>query len=119
MLATITNTSGAAMNAPDTFTSGVFGPSQVVAVGGNRTNPLPAPFNTIGSLANGATKQLPMHPRDWRYKAVPWLPHEAGEDFRVLLQAGKITLAFAAEVPTMGAPPGGRTDPEELFFDVV
>lgn len=113
MLTTVTNTSGAAINGLDSFTTdlGQGGPAVLTAVGGARSKPLPYPFGHIGSLANSATKQLPMHPRDWRYKAVPYQPHEAGEEWQQLVQRGIVTLAFAAQT--------GRRDAEELFTTAV
>jgi hypothetical protein len=110
MLVTVTNTSGGDLNAPDTYTSG-SGPSGIVATGGNVVDPLPYPFGHIGTLADTATKQLPMHNRDWRYKRVPWLPMEPSKEWQVMVQAGKVTLAVATETD--------NRDEEEIFIDAV
>ena len=107
MLVTVTNTSGFDMNDLDTYTSG-SGTATVVAKGGQRKNPLPYPFGHIGKLANAGTKQLPMHPRDWRYKSVPWISMEPGEEWNNLVTAGKVTLTFASQAT--------RNDQEELFL---
>jgi hypothetical protein len=56
MLVTVTNTSGGTINNLITGGSGVSSD----AVGGSKNTPLPYPFGHIGSLANGANKQLPM-----------------------------------------------------------
>jgi hypothetical protein len=111
MLATVTNTSGRTINKLDSYLGYAGGLGVSSAVGGNRTDPLPYPFGHIGELAAAGTKQLPMHPRDFRYKAVPSMPREAGEDWQVMIQAGVVTLAFAAET--------GRRDSEELFVNAV
>ncbi len=107
MLVTVTNTSGAAMNGAATYTSG-SGTATVLATGGARSNPLPFPFGHIGELAASGTKQLPVHPRDFRYKPVPWVSMEPGEEWNQLVQAGKVTLAFASQAT--------RNDVEELFL---
>jgi hypothetical protein len=66
----------------------------------------------IGSLAAAATKQLPMHPRDWRHRDVfVGSPFEAGEEWQQLVQAGTVTMAFAAQT--------ARRDAEELFVTAV
>jgi hypothetical protein len=81
------------------------------ATGGARKYPLPYPFGHIGALAAAGTKQLPMHPSDWRYKSVPWVPFEPKDQWNGLVAAGKVTLAVAAEA--------NRTDNEELFIDLI
>jgi len=110
MLVTVTNTSGGDLNAPDTYTAG-SGPSGVVATGGNVVDPLPHPFGHIGVLADTLTKQLPMKNRDWRFKRVPWLPHEPSVEWQVLVQAGKVTLAVASET--------GNRDEEEIYVNAL
>lgn len=109
MLTTVTNTSGATINGLDSLTTdiGQGGPAVLTATGGARRTPLPYPFGHIGALANGGTKQLPMHPRDWRHKDVPYMPHEAGQEWQQLVQRGIVTLSYAAQT--------GRRDEEELF----
>jgi hypothetical protein len=104
MLVTVTNTSGGTINNLITGGSGVSSD----AVGGSKNTPLPYPFGHIGSLANGANKQLPMHPADWRYKSVPWLPMEPATEWNQLVQAGKVTMAFADQASVK--------DQEEAYF---
>jgi len=117
MLTTITNTTNTVglpsrtINDLDHYTTLGSGPSVTDATGGARKDALPYPFGHIGALAAGATKQLPMHPRDWRYKSVPWLPFESGEEWQTLVQRGVVSMAFAAET--------GRRDQEELFINAV
>jgi len=106
MLVTVTNTSGRTINTADTLTGGV-GPSALLAVGGNRIDPLPYPFAHIGELADAGTKQLPMHDRDWRYKAVPWLTQEPSIEWQQLVQGDIVTLILAAET--------GNRSQEDLF----
>lgn len=112
MLVTITNTSGAAINGLDTFTSGGVGPAAIVATGGQRRKPLPFPFGHVGELAAAAAVQLPMHPRDFRFKSVMNADgFDAGEEWQQLIQNGTVTFAQAAET--------GRRDAEELFMNAV
>lgn len=96
MLVTVQNTAGRSINVTETLTGGT-GTSALSAVGGNITDPLPYPFRHIGTLADTATKQLPMHDRDWRYKAVPGLPQEPSIEWQQLVQAGIVTLTLGAE----------------------
>lgn len=110
MLVTVTNTSGRTINKLDTLTGGV-GVSALLAVGGAKKDPLPYPFGHIGELLAAGTKQLPMHPADWRYKSVPWLPMEPATEWNQLIQGGIVTLATAAEA--------ARRDAEELFMNAV
>lgn len=112
MIVTITNVSSPAvtLNALDVNDGGSG------AVGGSVKNPLPYPFpGPIGtqtpssqSLAPSGTFSFPMHPRDWRYKRVPWLTFEASDQWNSVVQAGLVTMGVAAET--------GRRDQEELFF---
>lgn len=96
MLVTVTNVTSRTINKLEELTGGT-GPAALLAVGGNRLDPLPYPFGHIGSLAASGTKQLPMHARDWRYKSVPWLPQEPSIEWQQLVQAGVVTLTLAAE----------------------
>lgn len=113
MLVTVTNASGAAINGLDSFTtdSGQGGPAVLTATGGARKRPLPYPFGHIGSLAASGTKQLPMHPRDWRHKPVPYESFDAGEQWQQLVQRGIVTLAYASQTRV--------SDAEELFTTAV
>lgn len=88
MLVTVLNTSGGTLNAPE---QGGYGRSPD-AVGGAKSKPLPYPFAHIGSLANGASKQLPMHPADWHFKPVPWLPQDPNTEWNSMVQAGQVTV---------------------------
>lgn len=109
MLVTITNTSGAEMNALDSISHG-SGPSALLATGGARKNPLPYPFAHIGALAAAGTKQLPMKPRDFGKRHVAETL-DVGEEWNQLIQAGKVTFAIAAEAT--------NTDAEEEFLGAV
>lgn len=113
MLVTVTNTAGRSINVAAVGEDGVSLP------GGNhpeeathRTDPLPYPFSHIGTLADTATKQLPMHPRDWRYsrsQMARGLP--ISEKWNQLVQAGICTLTVAAQA--------NRRDSEELYMNAV
>lgn len=107
MLVTVTNVSGSTIN---NLITGGFGVSSD-AVGGSKNMPLPYPFGHIGALAASGTKQLPMHPSDWRHKYVPWTPQEPSTLWNQLVQAGIVTLTVAAQ--------SGVRDSEEKFLDLV
>lgn len=104
MLVTVTNVSGATINNLITGGSGVSSD----AVGGSKNKPLPYPFGHIGSLANSASKQLPVHPADWRTKSVPWQTFEPATEWNQLVQAGIVTVASADQALTV--------DTEEKYF---
>jgi hypothetical protein len=110
MLVTVTNATSRTINTPAAISLGT-GVSGGTATGGSKTDPLPYPFGHIGPLASSGSKQLPMHPADWRYKSVPWLPMEPSTEWNMLVQAGIVTLAIASET--------GRRDSEELFVTAV
>lgn len=121
----VTNTVGLpsrTINLYDTYTTLGSGPPATVATGGNRVDALPYPFDWVGlsqyhdgynnnGLAAGSSIQLPMHPRDFRYRAVPGLPTDAGQDFQALVQAGIITVAITTESHVR--------DVEELAFVAI
>ena len=113
MLVTVTNLTANPINGPDQFTTdiGQGGPATLTAVGGARKNPLPHPFGHIGALEASGTKQLPMHPSDWRFKSVPYEPFEAGQDWQTLVQRGIVSLTIASQT--------GRRNQEELFLTNV
>ncbi len=118
MLITVTNVSNTVglpsrtINALDTYTTLGSGVSVLTATGGQRKDILPYPFAHIGSLAAAATKQLPMHPRDWRHRDVfVGSPQDAGEEWQALVNAGTVSLTVAAQT--------GRRDSEELFLTAV
>lgn len=112
MLMICTNVTTRTINNPDFYLGYPGVPGVTSAVGGNVTDPLPYPFSHVGpvgaGLAAGATVgnptgALPVHPRDWRYKGVPWLPQEPGEKWNQLVKSGIVTLAMATEVTTAGS----------------
>lgn len=108
MLVTVENQQATDMNALATEDHGV-GTARTIATGGARVDPIPFPFDWVVLQENGHAddaKQLPMHQQDWTHKQVPWLTHTPGEEWNTLVQASKVTLAFAAEV--------GVRDSEEL-----
>jgi len=111
MIATLTNTSGATMNALDTLSIGAAGPAQLTATGGARKSPLPYPFNRNGSVANSGTLVLPVHHADLLHKEVPSLPHTPRTELNGLIQSGQITVAWAAQTPIR--------DVEEKFLNSV
>jgi len=110
VLLTVTNDSGRTINGLDSITGGT-GSSALLATGGARKDPLPYPFGHIGELADAASKQLPMHVRDWRYKSVPWLPQEPSIEWQQLVQAGVVSLAVASET--------NQVDEENIFVNAV
>lgn len=109
MLMTVTNTSGHVLNDFDTYYG--YSPTPLVnAVGGQRRDPLPYPFDWV-ILAIGGNKQLPIRPRDFTHKAVPWLPLRPGEEWNQMIQAGKVTYLLGAEA--------AFGDIDEAFFNAV
>lgn len=113
MLVTVENTAGRSINVPAVGEDGVALP------GGNhpeeathRTDPLPYPFSHIGELADAATLELPMHPRDWRYSRSQMARAlSVSEEWNQLTQAGICTLTVAAQTD--------RRDEEELYVNAV
>lgn len=108
-LMTVENQQATDMNYLATETHGT-GTAQTIATGGARVDPLPYPFDWVVLQENGHaddSKQLPIHPEDWGHKAVPWLPLTPREEWNMLVQAKKVTLAFAAQT--------GVRDSEELY----
>jgi hypothetical protein len=103
VLVTVTNVSAATINNLITGGSGVSSD----AVGGSKNNPLPYPFAHIGPLAASGTKQLPMHPGDWHYKPVPWLPLDPATEWNQLVQRTIVTLTVADQT--------GVRDSEEKY----
>lgn len=109
MLVTVTNTAGRAINVAQ------VGEDGVAASGGehpeeatHRSDPLPWPFSHIGSLADSGTKQLPVHPSDWTRKSCPSVAQFPWNKWNVLVNAGIVTLATAAQTDAV--------DQEELFI---
>jgi len=113
MLVTVTNTSGRAINAPAVGEDGVSLP------GGNhpseathRTDPLPYPFDQVGTLAIAGTATFPMQPEDFRYsrsQMARGLP--VREKWNQIVQAGVVTMGLAAQANVR--------DTEELFVSAV
>jgi hypothetical protein len=111
MLVTVTNASAHKINYLDTITGG-SGTAALVATGGQRLYPLPYPFGHIGELAAAGTKQLPMNARDWRHRSVlNGSPMDASVEWQMLVQAGVVTLAVAAEATGINQ--------EDLFLNAV
>jgi len=86
------------MNALATEEGG-SGISALLAVGGARVDPLPHPFeHVILEASGGADSSVQtVHPRDFRHKG--WAGHdplESGEEWNMLVQAGKVSLSTAA-----------------------
>lgn len=104
MLVTVTNALATSINYLAVAEDGV-------ATGGARVRPLPYPFSHIGTVLAAGTKQLPMHPADWRRKACMGEAMEPAYVWNQLTQAGVVTLAIAAET--------GRQDNEELYEDAI
>ena len=104
MIVTVTNTSGATLNALAVHDGGSG------ATGGARKDPLPYPFGHIGSLADGASKSLPMHTADW-LRPVHQSTLSPREEWNQLVQAGKVTLAVAAQADAQ--------DAQDAFVGVV
>lgn len=115
MLVTVQNQLSRAINAADTVSNQLTGgPADLVATGGNLTDPLPYPFNLAGELAalGGADSiQLGVHPADFRRQHVLWRALEPAGEWNQMIQAGTVTFAIAAETD--------RTDTEELFITAV
>lgn len=112
MLVTVTNTAGRDINVAQ------VGEDGIAASGGehpeeatHRSDPLPYPFSHIGTLASAAAKQLPMHPSDWSRKSVPSASQFPWNKWNVLVNAGIVTMATAAQTDSV--------DNEEAFLAVV
>jgi hypothetical protein len=112
MLVTVTNTSGATINDPQVAEDGVGLPGGVhPEEATHRNSPLPYPFAHIGSMANAAALQLPMHPADWNHKSVPSVAQTPGNMWNMLVAAGTVTMATAAQTDSASQ--------EEVFLGVV
>jgi hypothetical protein len=111
MLATITNLSALkTLNALDQQIVGV-GAAQTIATGGAYKYPLPHPFNRNGSIAPSGTKVLSIHPQDFRYMPTMGSNPEPRDALNLMIQAGDISVALAAEAPIR--------DLEERFANAV
>jgi hypothetical protein len=112
MLLTVNNVSGHVLNDFDSYYG--FQPTPLVnAVGGQRKDPLPYPYSHVilAAAGPGATKILPVHPRDFHRKAVPSLPMMPGEEWNQMVQAGKVTYSVASEATF--------SDLDEAFISAV
>jgi hypothetical protein len=93
MLMSITNLSGRVLNALEQGGSGV----SPDAVGGNRKDPLPYPFDKV-VLAIGASKTLPVRLADMRRQLTSFgkevLPHE---EWNRMVQSGLVSVTYAPE----------------------
>jgi len=112
MLVTVQNQLSRAINSPDTVDTRLtgLGVAGLLATGGSLTDPLPYPFDQVGALeaSGGADSvQRAMHIGDFRRVHVYWRALDPNDEWNQLVQAGTVTLAFAAE--------SGRVDSEEEF----
>lgn len=108
MLTTVTNLTTDILNDFDTLTAGTVatvGPAAMTATGGARLRPLPYPFGHVVLAASGS-KELPMNQRDWRTLPLQGVTFEPGVEWSQLVQAGTVSMAFAAQTTTV--------DPENL-----
>lgn len=108
MIATVTNLSASvSLGSLDSYTAGTqatTGPATLTATGGSRVRPLPYPFDQIELAASGS-KALGMNQRDFRFKHVLGTSMEPGEEWSQLVQAGTLSITFAAQT--------GVVDPED------
>src|SRR5690348_14251431 len=103
---TVTNASASiTLNDFDVYQGYTGGPT-VNAVGGARKYPLPYPFKHI-VLAPSASKQLPVHPADFRKNGpvMFWETFSPADEWNNAVQSGLVTVTFASET--------GRRDTEE------
>ena len=112
MLVTVTNTSGATINDPQVAEDGIGLPGgEHPEEATHRNSPLPHPFGHIGSLLDTVSLQLPMHPADWNHKSVPSIAMTPGNKWNLLVNAGTVTMATAAQAD--------NTDQEEEYLGAV
>lgn len=103
------NSSTLTLNAIETVIAG-SGPSGLVLSGGNRTNPLPYPFNLV-TIAPSATKILPAHHRDMEYRKPSFDPQQSSEQWNQMIQAGTVTVTYAAE--------STNRDTDDIMIDAI
>ena len=114
MLITITNLTSRTINKLETIDTASYlpgNPAGLVASGGNRTDPLPYPFNEVGELAAGASIQRAAHVSDMRKKNNIHGALSPAEMLQQMVNAGIISLVAASET--------GRTDVEEELFGTI
>ncbi len=101
MQMTVTNTSSTiTLNDLDTLTGGV-GPSALLAVGGQRINQLPYPFNDMTIAPSGSLAKS-VHINDFLAKRVPWDSFTPGEGWNAVIQSGMVTVSLGAETGDFG-----------------
>lgn len=98
-LLTVTNETSRILNRPETGGNGV----SPDAVGGNVLDPLPFPFNANGTIAASGSKQLGVHARDLSVRQQPQQPMIPADEWAALVQAGTVSLAFAADAQSTDA----------------
>ena len=96
-VATVTNTSGLALNTPET---GGYGISPD-AVGGNIARPVPFPFGSNGVYAIGGSKTLPVRERDLIIRQQPQQADLPADELNNYIQRGWLTVAYAAETASV------------------
>lgn len=77
------------------------------AVGGNVLDPLPFPFNANGSLAVGASRELPVHGRDFNVRQQMQQPMLPADEWNQMVQAGLVSLSFTYDARSL--------DPEDML----
>ncbi len=112
MLVTVTNTAGRDINVAQVGEDGIaFSGGEHPEEATHRSDPLPYPFSHIGTLADSAALQLPMHPADWRHKSAPSRAQFPWTQWTALVQAGIVTMATAAQTD--------NTNQEEEYIDAI
>ena len=112
MICTLTTTAVGAMNASDTYTSGVSGtPSYVLATGGNVLKALPFCMSKNGSLAASTALALPVHTSDFLTMPVDGLGFNSRDQFNWAVQAGLCTVSIASQT--------GQRDVFDVMVDSV
>ncbi len=114
MIVTVTNLTTNILNAFDTYLGYPGVPGIPSAVGGSRKYPVPFPFDWLVFQVNptsGYQYSFSMHERDFAHKRVPWLPHEPGEEWNTLIQAGTVSFSTASEATAQ--------DAEDIFIHSV
>lgn len=117
MLMQVTNLKAVQLNYLDYYFGYPGVPPVTNAVGGNRVNPVPFPFDWYIFPANGVTGYNPtfsVHPSDWGMSHPNFGPLRNGEMWNQLVQAGTVSIAFSAETTVSGV--GDQT---ERFFAAV
>jgi hypothetical protein len=95
LMSVVNNSSTLTLNALDVLSGGT-GPSALFATGGNRTNPLPYPFNMV-TIGPSATLVLPAHHRDMDRQKPSFNTHSPSEAWNQMIQAGTVTVTYATE----------------------